>query len=81
MEGSSLVINSAIKIHLLHSMTPHTPSLLSVAPGGLHQASGQGDAGTGAGLHRPHRGLRVCQPAAAAAGNAAHVEKEQTHRW
>lgn len=50
-----------------------------MAAGGLHQASGQGDAGSGAGLHGPHRGLRVCQPAAAAAGNAAHVEEEQAH--
>lgn len=79
MEGCSVVIIGAITIHFLHSMTPHAPSLLSVAPGGLHQASGQGDAGTGAGLHRAHRGLRLCQPAAAPAGNAAHVEKEQTH--
>lgn len=50
-----------------------------MAAGGLHQASGQGDAGSGAGLHGPHRGLRVRQPAAAAAGNAAHVEEEQAH--
>jgi len=52
-----------------------------VAAGGLHQASGQGDAGAGAGLHRPYRGLRVCQLAAAAVGNTADVEEEQTHRW
>lgn len=60
-------------------MTPQTPWLLSVATGGLHQAPGQGDAGSGAGLHRPHCGLRVCQRAVAAAGNSAHVEEEQTH--
>lgn len=57
------------------------PSLLSVATGGRYQASGQGDAGSGAGLHRPHRWLRVRQRAAAAAGNTAHVEEEQAHRW
>lgn len=61
--------------HLIHD----PPSLLSVAAGRLNQAPGQGDAGSGAGLHRPDRGLRVRQPAAAAAGNAAHVEEEQTH--
>lgn len=79
MEGSSKVITGVIKIHVLK--LHHIPSLLSVAPGGLHQAPGQGDAGSGAGLHRPHRGLRVRQPAAARAGNSAHVEEEQTHRW
>lgn len=78
MKGSSIVIIIVINIYYFHSVTP---SPLSVAPGGHHQASGQGDAGPGAGLHRPHRGLRVCQLAAAAAGNAAHVEEEQTHRW
>lgn len=54
--------------------------LLPVAPGGLHQAPGQGDAGPGAGLHGPGGGLHVCQPAAAAGGNAAHVEEKQEHR-
>lgn len=53
---------------------------LSVAAGGRHQAPGHSDAGQGAGLHGPHRGLRVRQPAAAAAGDAAHVAEEQTHR-
>lgn len=56
-----------------------TPHFFSVAAGGLHPATGQGDPGSGAGLHGPHRGLRVRQPAVAAAGNAAHVEEEQTH--
>lgn len=55
--------------------------LLPVAAGGLHQTFGQGDVGSGAGLHRPGSGLRVRQPAAAAAGNAGAVEEEQTHRW
>lgn len=67
-------------ISVVTIVTPRTPSLSSVAPGGLHHASGQGDAGPGAGLHGPHCGLRVCQSAANAAGNAAHVEEEQTHR-
>lgn len=51
-----------------------------MAPGGFHPAPGKGDAGSGAGLHGPGGGLRVRQPAAAAAGLAAHVEEEQTHR-
>lgn len=55
--------------------------LLPVAAGGLHQTFGQGDVGSGAGLHGPGSGLRVCQPAAAAAGNSGAVEEEQTHRW
>lgn len=50
-----------------------------MAAGRLHPAPGQGDAGSGAGLHGPHRGLRVCQPAVVAAGNAAHVAEEQAH--
>lgn len=49
--------------------------------GGLHQALGQSDAGSGAGLHGHRGGLRVRQrAAAAAAGNAADVEEEQAHR-
>lgn len=56
-----------------------TPATLSVAAGGLHQASGEGDTGAGAGLHGPRRGLLVCQLPAADAGRAAHVEEEQTH--
>lgn len=77
MHGEVIVSN----IQCLFSPTHQIPSHCSVAPGRLHQASGQGDAGSGAGLYRPHRGLRLCQPAAAAAGNAADVEEEQTHRW
>ena len=50
-----------------------------MASGGFHQAPGQGDAGKGAGLRGPDRGLCLCQPAAAADGNAADVEKKQTH--
>lgn len=52
-----------------------------MAAGRLHQTFGQGDVGAGAGLHGPRGGLRVRQPAADAAGNAAVVEEEQAHRW
>lgn len=56
------------------------PSLLPVAAGGLRYTSGQGDAGSGAGLHGPGGGLCVRQSAAAAAGISADVEEKQEHR-
>lgn len=52
-----------------------------MATGRLHQDSGQGDAGTGAGLHRPDCGLHFLQLVVASAGNGADVEEEQAHRW
>ena len=53
-----------------------------MASGGLHPAAGHGDAGQGAGLHVAEGGLRLPQPAAAAAaaGVPAAVEEEQAHR-
>lgn len=82
MEGISANLYCAVQFAPFNedeSFTLCHPSLLSVAAGRLHPAPGQGDAGSGAGLHSPHRGLRVRQPAVVAAGNAAHVEEEQAY--